>query len=42
MIVAASNPQDAWLQPPLRLVDTIVGIAVGIVCKWIGARRPFR
>jgi uncharacterized membrane protein YccC len=30
MVVAAMNPQDVWQQPLLRLVDTIVGIAVGI------------
>jgi hypothetical protein len=37
MIVAASNPEDAWRQPLLRLVDTIVGIAVGVACKWVGS-----
>src|SRR6266436_5625768 len=30
MVVAAISPQDAWQQPLLRLVDTVVGIAVGI------------
>lgn len=35
MIVAADKPQDAELQPILRLVDTVVGIAVGVICKWI-------
>lgn len=34
LIVAASTPQIAWLQPILRLMDTTVGIAVGISCKW--------
>jgi uncharacterized membrane protein YccC len=37
MIVAASNPQDAWQQPQSRLVDTLVGIAVGVACKWVGS-----
>src|SRR5246127_4532948 len=37
MVVAAMSPQDAWHQPLLRLVDTVVGIAVGVVCKWIGS-----
>jgi uncharacterized membrane protein YgaE (UPF0421/DUF939 family) len=37
MIVAASNPQDAWLQPLLRLVDTLVGISVGVACKWVAS-----
>jgi uncharacterized membrane protein YgaE (UPF0421/DUF939 family) len=34
MVVAAMSPTDAWQQPLLRLVDTIVGIAVGVACKW--------
>jgi uncharacterized membrane protein YccC len=37
MIIAASDPQDAWRQPLLRLADTIVGIAVGVACKWVGS-----
>jgi uncharacterized membrane protein YccC len=37
MIVAASNPQEAGLQPILRLVDTVVGITVGVICKWINS-----
>jgi uncharacterized membrane protein YccC len=37
MVVAATNPSDAWLQPVLRLVDTIVGILVGVACKWVGS-----
>jgi uncharacterized membrane protein YccC len=28
--VAATNPQDAWLQPILRLADTVGGVAVGV------------
>ena len=31
MVVAGISPQHAWKQPILRLIDTIVGIAVGIV-----------
>src|SRR6201987_2120819 len=30
MVVAAISPTDAWLQPILRLVDTIVGVGVGV------------
>ena len=37
MVVAAMSPHDAWQQPLLRLVDTVVGIAVGIACIWIGS-----
>jgi hypothetical protein len=36
MIIAASNPEDPWRQPLLRLVDTNVGITVGVACKWVG------
>jgi uncharacterized membrane protein YgaE (UPF0421/DUF939 family) len=37
MVVAAMSPSDAWHQPLLRLVDTIVGIAVGVACRWVGS-----
>lgn len=37
LIVAASASQDAWQQPLLRLMDTIIGVAVGIACKWIAS-----
>jgi uncharacterized membrane protein YgaE (UPF0421/DUF939 family) len=35
LIVAANVPHDALQQPFFRLIDTIVGIAVGVACKWI-------
>jgi predicted DNA repair protein MutK len=37
MVVAAMSPADAWQQPLLSLADTIVGIAVGVACKWVGS-----
>jgi uncharacterized membrane protein YccC len=37
LIVAASVARNAWQQPLLRLIDTIVGIAVGVACKWIAS-----
>jgi uncharacterized membrane protein YccC len=37
MVVAALSPEDAWQQPLLRFADTIVGIAVGVACKWAGS-----
>ena len=37
MVVGAMSPQDAWQQPLLRLVDTVVGIATGIGCMRIGS-----
>jgi uncharacterized membrane protein YccC len=42
MVVAAMSPQDAWHQPLLRLVDTVIGIAVGVTCKWIGSSVYYR
>jgi uncharacterized membrane protein YccC len=37
MVVAAMSPETAWQQPLLRLVDTLFGIAIGVVCKWSGS-----
>ncbi len=37
MVVAAMNPDTAWQQPMLRLVDSLFGITVGVVCKWSGS-----
>ena len=42
MVVAAMSPQNAWQQPLLRLADTVVGIAIGVACKWIGSFLYFR
>jgi uncharacterized membrane protein YgaE (UPF0421/DUF939 family) len=42
MVVAAMSPQDAWRQPLLRLGDTVVGITVGVACKWTGSFLYFR
>jgi uncharacterized membrane protein YccC len=41
MVVAAINPEDAWLQPLLRLLDTVVGVGIGIGCKWAASRLYF-
>jgi uncharacterized membrane protein YccC len=35
MVVAGINPQHAWKQPILRLLDTVVGVCVGIAGAWI-------
>ena len=37
LVVAEISPQDAWQQPLLRLVDTVVGITVGVSCKWLAS-----
>jgi hypothetical protein len=36
MVVAGISVQHAWHQPILRLVDTLIGIAVGITGVWVG------
>ncbi len=38
MVVAGISPQHAWKQPILRVIDTIVGIAVGIAGAWIALK----
>jgi len=42
MVVAAISPAEAWQQPLLRLVDTVVGIAAGIAFKWAFSFLYFR
>jgi uncharacterized membrane protein YccC len=38
MVVAAVSPHDAWQQPILRWIDTIIGLAVGVAAGWIVVR----
>ena len=42
MVGAELSPHDAWRQPILRLADTAIGVAVGLVAAWLGlhAVRP--
>jgi uncharacterized membrane protein YccC len=35
MVVAAISPEHAWKEPILRLVDTVVGVGVGVAAAWI-------
>ena len=37
MVVAALSPDHAWTQPLLRLLDTIVGVTVGLTFAWTGS-----
>jgi uncharacterized membrane protein YgaE (UPF0421/DUF939 family) len=41
MVVAAISPDHAWKQPILRLLDTIVGVVVGIAGALIGLNSPY-
>ncbi len=34
MVVAIISPEHAWHQPLLRFLDTVIGIGVGVTCKW--------
>ena len=36
MVVATMDPHDSWRQPLLRLLDTVVGISIGVLCQRIG------
>ncbi len=37
MVVAGLGPASlGWTIPPLRLLDTVIGIIVGVGCWWIG------
>jgi len=38
MVNAGIAPQHAWTQPILRLVDTSIGLGVGIGAAWIGLK----
>jgi uncharacterized membrane protein YccC len=35
MVVAALSAEAGWRQPVLRLVDTLVGLAVGLLFRWL-------
>jgi uncharacterized membrane protein YgaE (UPF0421/DUF939 family) len=35
LVVAGISPEHAWKQPILRLIDTVVGIVVGILGAWV-------
>lgn len=37
LVVAGITPEDAWQQPLLRLIDTVVGIGVGVSFKWFAS-----
>ena len=38
LVVAGISPEHAWKQPILRLIDTAVGIVVGIAGGWIALK----
>lgn len=38
MVVAALSPHSPWEQPILRLLDTAIGVAIGVVGAWLALR----
>lgn len=42
MVVAAISPESGWQQPLLRLADTVVGVGVGVSCKWVASLLYYR
>ena len=38
LVVAAIGPQHAWMQPILRMVDTFIGVVVGMAAAWLSLR----
>jgi uncharacterized membrane protein YccC len=38
MVSAAVSPDQAWRQPILRCVDTVIGVAVGVAAVWLSSR----
>jgi hypothetical protein len=42
MVVAAMSPANAWQQPLLRLVDTVLGVGIGVAGKWAASLLHFK
>jgi uncharacterized membrane protein YccC len=38
LVVAALSPHDAWEQPILRMIDTAIGVAIGMGGAWCALR----
>ena len=38
LAIAVLDPHQAWLQPILRLANTVVGVIVGVATAWLGLR----
>jgi uncharacterized membrane protein YccC len=38
LVIASIDPHDAWQQPIMRLLDTVVGVAIGLAAVWISVR----
>ncbi len=38
MIASRLSPHDAWQEPILRFIDTVIGVVVGIAAAWVAMR----
>jgi uncharacterized membrane protein YccC len=38
LIVADVSPHDAWEQPVLRFLDTLIGVVIGVATAWVTLR----
>lgn len=38
LVIASIDPHNAWQQPIMRLLDTIVGVLVGLGAVWVSVR----
>ncbi|MEV4539416.1 FUSC family protein [Asanoa sp. NPDC049518] len=38
LVVAAISPVDPWQQPILRLVDTLIGVIIGVGTAWLSLK----
>ena len=38
LVIAGIDPHNAWQQPIMRLLDTAVGVAIGVAAVWAGER----
>jgi uncharacterized membrane protein YccC len=38
LVVAAISPVEPWQQPILRLVDTVIGVVVGVGTAWLSLK----
>ncbi|SNT60176.1 Fusaric acid resistance protein-like [Asanoa hainanensis] len=38
LVVAAISPVDPWQQPILRLVDTVIGVIIGVATAWLSLK----
>lgn len=42
LVVAELSPHDAWRQPILRWVDTVIGVAVAVAAWWVAGAATHR